>query len=521
MTPGRAPSTSSTRRVIALGAGPLLLFVVAAAVFGTHATQAVTAMAGWTSARVGLFWQGLMAATFVVAVGMSLGPTGRIRLGAAQPDQPFFKWLAVIMCTLLAGGGVFWSAAEPMYHFINPPPLFEDVRAHSHEAATVALAQSFFHWGFLAWAGVGTVAAIALMLFQERTGRPLLPRSLIEPLVGRASAQGLVGDIVDGLSVLAAAAGTIGPIGFLGLQMAYALQALAGVPNNAGSQVSVLVLLVGLATASTMSGLRRGIEWLSQTNVVVAVALGVVVVCLGPGAAVAQTFAQALAIYAVRLPQMSFYRDDPAWLASWTVFYWGWFLGYAPLMALFVARISRGRTVREICIAVAVVAPLVTNLWFAVLGGSGLVYELSTPGSISDALNADGLPAALLAIVSQLPGRALWVPAFLALTFLFLATSVDSMAYAMSMISSQRDHPSPGTRAFWAVLMGVVAALLVVLGEDSIRALQSMIIITAAPVALILVAPLWTAPRALWLHRQAQTEPQWLQQRLARRRPPA
>ncbi len=493
-----AAENASSWRVTALSAGPLLLFVIAAATFGEQATDAVNALAGLTSAGLGLFWQLLMPVTFVLALVLSLGPTGRIRLGGARPEVPYPRWLAVIMCTLLAGGGVFWSAAEPMYHFVNPPPLFGDVAPNSPEAATNALAQSFFHWGFLAWAGVGTVAALALMLFHDRTGRPLLPRSLVEPIVGRKVAEGPLGDAVDGVSVLAAAAGTIGPIGFLGLQMAFALQTEVGVPDTTLSRVLVLAALVGLATASTMSGLRRGIEWLSQLNVGLALALAAVVLLLGPGPAVASRFFASFGVYLSNLPAMTVYRGDPAWLSFWTVFYWGWFLGYGPLMALFVARISRGRTVREICLTVAVVAPLATNAWFAVLGGSGLVYELATPGLVSSALETNGLPAVLLAIVSKVPGEVVWVPGFLTLTFLFLATSVDSMAYAMSMISSQRDLPAPTLRAFWAILMGVVAALLVVLGEDSIKALQAMIVVTAAPVSLVLLAPLWFAPAALF-----------------------
>lgn len=493
-------SSASRWTVTAVSAGPLLVFVVAAAAVGPPATKFVTSTAALASSGFGLFWQLLVAATFVMALVISFGPTGGVRLGGEQPDMPYLKWLSVIMCTLLAGGGVFWSAAEPMFHFQSPPPLFDYVEPSSPDAARVALAQSFFHWGFLAWAGVGTVAAVALMRHQMLTGRPLLPRSLVEPVVGRRLSDGPLGDVVDGVSVLAAAAGTIGPIGFLGLQMAYALEALAGVPDSTVSRVGVLMALVGLATASTVSGLRRGIEWLSQLNVFLAVLLGFVVLALGPGVALVRNFVGAFGLYTVALPAMTFFRGDPSWLSSWTVFYWGWFLGYGPLMALFVARISRGRTVREICLTVAVIAPLVTNVWFSILGGSGLIFELGAPGSVSTALSESGLPAALLAIVAQIPGSFIWIPAFLVLTFLFLATSVDSMAYAMSMISSRSDVPAPALRAFWAVLMGTAAALLVVLGEDSIRALQSMIVVTAVPVSIILLCPLWTSLFASSLH---------------------
>ncbi|MGF1465005.1 MAG: BCCT family transporter [Sandaracinaceae bacterium] len=452
----------------------------------------------WTTRAFGLLWQLLAVATFLVALALAVSPLGAVRLGGrTRPEMPYGRWLAVILCTLLAGGGVFWSAAEPMYHFAEPPPTFPGVTAASAAAVGPAMAQSFLHWGFLAWALVGTLGALGLLVLAER-GVPLTPRALLVGVIGRRAADGPVGSLVDGLSIVAALAGTIGPIGFLGLQLAFAARLLLGAPDGYVTQLGVLVLLVLVATVSAASGIDRGIQLLSRLNVGLALALAGTILAVGPTLAIVRQLGVGMTTYLAALPRLALYRGDLAWLDYWTVFYWGWFLSYGPLMSIFVARISRGRTVREIVLAVAVVAPLLTNLWFGILGGSGVAFELAEPGSISAALDADGLPAALFAIVARLPLRTLLTPAFVVLIFVFLATSADSMAYAASMIVSGRSTPPVWQRVFWCVGMGVVAALLLVMGQGGIEALQSLIVVAAAPVGLLMATCLYTGPRLVW-----------------------
>ena len=484
-----------------LAAGTLGLFALAALVDLDATRASMNAAFAWTTATFGLFWQLLAVATLVVALGLALSPAGRLRLGGRDmPEMPYGRWLAVILCTLLAGGGVFWSAAEPLVHFQTPPPVFRGVAAHSAAAVGPALAQSYLHWGFLAWGLVGTLGALVLLIRQE-DGAALLPRTL---LGGRL--RGPAGSAVDAVSILAALAGTIGPIGFLGLQLAYAAKVLLGAPDGYGTQVAVLGALVALATASAVSGIDRGIQWLSRLNVALALGLTVALLALGRPGFVARALSAGATTYLVELPRLALFRDDPGWLDYWTVFYWGWFLSYGPLMSIFVARISRGRSVREIVLAVAVVAPLLTTLWFTVLGGTGIGLELEAPGSVSGALESDGLPAALLAIVGQLPAASLLTPAFVVLIFVFLATSADSMAYSASIIVSGSATPPRRQRAFWSVAMGVVAAALLATGEDGVKALQSFIVVAAAPVGLLMATCLWSAPRLVWArYRRACT----------------
>lgn len=475
----------------------LVGFVLWAVFDLTTAKAAIEAASGWVGRHFGAFWQVLTLASTVVGWVLAFGPHGGRRLGGSAPEMSTARWIAIILCTLLAGGGVFWSAAEPMFHFQSPPPTFGDVEAESLAAVDVALAQSFLHWGFLAWSVVGTLGAIALMLLQEEKAMPFRPCALLVPWLGARALGGPLASLVDGLAIVATAAGTIGPIGFLGLQLAYAFEVLLGIPNTWASQLVVLSALVGVATLSAVTGIDRGIQWLSRFNVVLALGLGAVILLVGPTAFIVDHFLGGMGLYLGDFVRLATFRADPEWLGSWTVFYWGWFIGYGPLMSLFVARISRGRTVREIILAVGIVAPILTNLWFSTLGGTGLFFELQTPGSVTDALASDGLPAALLAIVEQLPGAGLWIPAFIVLIFVFLATSADSMAYAISMIVTRQETPPALYRAFYAVAMGAVAGALILMGEGSIHALQSFIVVTALPVSLLMATLVFTVPGLL------------------------
>jgi choline-glycine betaine transporter len=192
---------------------------------------------------------------------------------------------------------------------------------------------------------------------------------------------------------------------------------------------------------------------------------------------------------------MASYRADTGWVNGWTVFFWGWFIGYGPLMAMFIARISRGRTIRELIVTLSLVAPLVTYFWFTIVGGSGIAFELTNPGVISGPYGDSGMPAALLAITQQLPWGFLISVLFLVLTTIFVATTGDSMTYTVSMVMTGTDDPPTALRVFWGIMMGVLAAILISIGSGGVSALQSFIVVTAVPVSLILMPSLWNAPR--------------------------
>lgn len=490
-----------------VGAVPLLVFLLLAAVDLKLAQVFTSTGKTIISQHLGCLWQWMVALLFVIAIGLAISPLGSLRLGGkeAQPSLKFFDWCAVLICTLLAGGGVFWSAAEPLYHFQNPAPYFPGVRGSTPEAVDPALAVSFLHWGFLAWALVATTVTISFSIL-ERRGEPLRPRTLLVGVLPHGWVDGPLGDLADGLSVVAAIAGTVGPLGFLSLQLSNAAGQLPWLQDSAGLQSLVVVLLTAVFATSTVSGIQRGIKWLSELNVWLTLGLAAAILLVGPGLWLIQHFLSGMLFYLGNLPQMALatHGDEQAqWLNGWTIFYWGWFLGYAPLMGLFTAGVSRGRSLRELVLAVAILCPLVTNLWFTLLGGAGMALELADAGSISEPLANSGAAAALLAILSQLPLAWLLIPAGLLLVVLFMATSADSMSYAAAMVVSGKSEPSPWLRLFWALMIGTLTLVLLRIGtrlgdSTSIDALQAFIVIAAVPVTPLVLVTLWTAPRLAW-----------------------
>lgn len=439
----------------------------------------------------GQSWQWLMLINFLLALIIAISPYGKLKLGNTDsPDISTFRWLAMIMCTLLAGGGVFWSAAEPIFHFITTPPAYQ--HAADLEPATrvaPALAQSFLHWGFLAWAALGTLSAIILMYAHYQAGLKLRPRALLYPLLGDRLENHWFGSLIDAFSIIAVAAGTIGPIGFLCLQMGSSLEALTGIADSVPVQLTILAVVVAIYSVSAVSGVDKGLQWLSKFNVIGALLLMLTVLILGPTAFIFEQFGNGFASYLVHFNQLALTDGDPQWNQWWTWFFWGWFIGFAPVIAIFVARISSGRSVRELICAVAIGAPIVTNFWFTVLGGTGIYFELMTPGSISDPLAASGLPAVLIATLSQLPGSWFLLPAFMVLSTTFVVTTGDSMAYSIAASVAGDAEPSRAHRLFWAIVMGLVAGVLLQVGESGLKALQSFIVITAVPVSLLLATP--------------------------------
>ncbi|SDY13815.1 BCCT family transporter [Salimicrobium album] len=482
--------------VFGISGGALLLFVIFAIIDINSVTEFVNTGFAWAAKYFGAFWQFLMLATFIVGLYLALSKYGNVKMGNLdEPELGLYKWLSIIMATLLAGGGVFWAAAEPITHFLTVPPSQGDLDAGTREAIAPALAQSFMHWGFLAWAILGTVSAVVMMYGHYQKGMPLKPRTLLYPIFGEKIRTGWFATIVDAFSIIAVAAGTIGPIGFLGTQASYGLQTIFNIPNNFYSQLGVIGAVVLISTISAVTGLYKGIQKLSNFNVRLAIGLIFFVLIFGPGLFIINQYVAGFGHYLQQFLEMSTYRDDRGWLGAWTVFFWGWFIGYGPMMAILVSRISRGRSIRQIILSISVLAPVISAFWFTVLGGSGIHFELENPGVISGPLAEAGNAAAMFAITEQFPLAVIISPLFLILTILFVVTTSDSMSYTIAMAVTGEGDPKPWVRIFWSLLMGTVAAILLIIGNGGVGALQNFIVVTAVPVSFLLLPMIWLAPR--------------------------
>ncbi len=486
------------RLALILSSGFLLLFIFIAFISNDTLANLVNVGFAWSVKVFGAYWQVLLLLTFIISLILAFTRTGSVRMGKLdKPEIKLFVWIAIILCTLLAGGGVFWAAAEPISHYLFTPPLFGEV-TDSFQKASNALAQSFMHWGFLAWAILGGLTALVLMHLHYDKGLPLKPRTLLYPVFGERAIKGPLASIIDACCIIAVAAGTIGPIGFLGLQISYSLNFLFNIPDGFTTQLIVVLIAIVIYTVSAVSGVNRGIQILSRYNVYLASFLLVYIFVFGPTGFIINSYIQGLGNMLQNFIPMSVYRGDEAWLSWWTVFFWGWFLGYGPMMAVFIARISRGRTIRDIVLAICILAPVITMFWFTIVGGTGLFSEINNPGSVSELFNSNGgfnLPGTLIGVVQSLPLSNVIAILFLILTTIFIVTTGDSMTYTISVVIGGTTEPNAAIRVFWGILMGLVAIILLSFKQGGIAALQSFIVITAVPVSLILLPSLWTAPR--------------------------
>ncbi|MGW8526885.1 MULTISPECIES: BCCT family transporter [Nocardiopsidaceae] len=469
----------------------MVVFVTASLASPGAVGAVVDAAFVWSARWFGAYWQLLMLATFVVMTILAFSRYGRVRMGGtSSPEFGRFTWIAMIVTTLLAAGGVFWAAAEPIAHYASPPPQYADL-AGGPEGAAYALAQSFVHWGFIGWAIGGALATLVMMRGVEK-GMPLRPRTLLWPLMGERVRTHWIGAVADISCVIAVIAGTVGPIGFLGLQISYICSRLFGLPDTYPVQALIILGLTAVSAVSVLSGLHKGIQLLSRANVWVALALIAAIVGMASLPFVLDLFVQASVVHAQEFLPMALYGGDEQWLGYWTLFFFGWFLGFGPMMAVFFARISRGRTVRDIYVGATVVPSVVTMGWFTALGGTGIWLEQRSPGTITGPYNEDGLPAAALAILEALPLTGALGVLMVLVALIFLASTLDSMSYAISVSSMHAGEPSGLVRAFWCVGMGLAAVALLLVGDGGIQALQSFIVVTAVPVGLVMLPTLWT-----------------------------
>jgi choline-glycine betaine transporter len=456
----------------------------------------------WTAKYLGSFFQLLLLLTFIIAIGVAVTPAASAKMGNLdEPEMSTFKWVSIIMCTLLAGGGVFFAAGEPVYHFVAQSPPAFGAELGTPAAVQGALAQSFMHWGFLAWAILGSLTSIVLTHAHYTQGKPLQPRTLLYPIFGERVMKGAFGGVVDAVCVIAVVAGTVGPIGFLATQVAYGGNVLFGIPDTYGTQLAIVVVLGCIYVSSALTGIHRGIQFLSRMNVYLALGIAAFIFIFGPTLFLMNAYLQGFGEYLASFTEMATMTSQTApdwWMKWWTVFFFAWFLGYGPLMALFVARISRGRTIRQMIIAVAVAAPIAATIWFTLLGGSGIYYQLSGAIDLKEPLTNFGFDVATLTVAQALPLGGLMAVLILILTTIFVATTGDSMSYTVSMVASGHDKPATSVRAFWGIAMAAMAAILLFMGKGQVSALQQFIVITAIPVSLVILPSLWLGPKSAY-----------------------
>ena len=501
--PSRSRGVGTAPTVFWGSMGLIVAFVLFAVIAPDTAADGIGAVQSRIVDTLGWYYVLLIAVFVAFALAMGFSRFGDIPLGRDDEEAEFGlrSWFAMLFSAGMGIGLVFWGVAEPLNHFAAPRPGFEGGEV---ETARRAMTQTYLHWGIHAWA-IYVVAGLAIAYAVHRKGYPVSIRWALEPLLGDR-VKGRLGDLIDITAVVGTVFGVATSLGFGVAQIAAGLDFTGIVGDGAGSvglQVVLIVLITGIATASVVSGVGRGIKWLSNFNMGLAAVLLVFVLVAGPTIFLLREFVQNFGDYFTNVLGLSFdvsaYRgtDGEAWQASWTTFYWGWWVSWAPFVGVFIARISRGRTVREFVLGVLLVPTLVTFLWVSVLGGTALHRELFGGGGLIDEDGAVGTESSLFTMLDALPGGGIVIGLAILLIVTFFVTSSDSGSLVVDMLASGGDiDPPRWSRIMWAVLEGAVAAALLTVGGGGLGALQTAAIVIALPFSVVMVAMMFATVRA-------------------------
>ncbi|CAL9553987.1 Glycine betaine transporter BetP [Streptomyces sp. enrichment culture] len=503
--PPREPAPETAREdpppdtgMIAIGVTAVLV-VVAWAAIGTDGFSSVSTTAlNWVLGNFG--WLFTLAANLFLAlcVVIAVSRFGRIRLGR-DSDEPEFSNLAWIAMMFSAGMGIglmFYGVGEPLTYYVDPPP-FGDVQGGSGAAERTALEYSFFHWTLHPWAIYG-VAGLALAYVTFRKGRGNRISSVFVPLLGERRANGWPGRVIDLLAVFATVFGTATSLGLGALQVAKGLNLTVGWEDTRELELLVILVLSAAFVVSAFSGLHRGIKWLSSMNVVLAAALMGFVFLLGPTVFILDAIPAGVGAYLQDLLVLSsrtgaFGNKD--WLGTWTIFYWAWWLSWAPFVGTFIARISRGRTIREFLTGVLLVPSGATVVWFCVMGGSAMRLDDTGEADLAGRLE-EGVEASLFGLLEALPLGTVTSVIAMILVMTYFITSADSASLVMGSLTSRGAlHPREWLVVVWGVLMASVAAVLLLAG--GLDGLKTGTILVALPFVLVMLALCWSLVKEL------------------------
>ncbi|AOT62016.1 MULTISPECIES: BCCT family transporter [Streptomyces] len=496
--PGDTRRTSPDPAVVAVGFTVVLVLVLWAWLGDRSFDSASTTALSWVLDNFG--WLFVVAADvfLVLCLVIAFSRFGRIRLGAddARPEFGNLAWIAMMFSAGMGIGLMFYGVGEPLTHYLAPPPA-TGVRAESGEAARTAMEYSFFHWTLTPWAIYG-IAGLALAYAGFRKGRGNRLSAAFVPLIGARRAESWPGRLIDLLAVFATVFGTATSLGLGALQVAEGLDLTTGLTASRTSQLVIIAVLSAAFVLSAFSGLHRGIKWLSTLNIILAATLMVFVFLLGPTVYILDSIPASVGGYLQDLLPMATRTgafSDQAWLGAWTIFYWAWWLSWAPFVGTFIARISHGRTIREFLVGVLLVPSGATVVWFSVMGGSALRLQSTGEADLAGAVE-EGAEASLFAMLDALPLGTITSFVAMVLVMTYFVTSADSASLVMGSLTSRGAlHPPNWLVVGWGVLMASVAAVLLVVG--GLSSLQTATILVALPFVVVMLCLCWALLKEL------------------------
>lgn len=444
----------------------------------------------------GFGWYYLILVTVIVAFSVFLifSPVGSIRLGKADEKPEYSKptWFAMLFSAGMGIGLVFWGTAEPISHFAINPPTAEP---GTDLAIRESMRFTFFHWGVHAWS-VYALVGLCLAYFNFRKDQPGLISATLGPILGKF-AIGRLAMLIDIVAVSATVIGVATTLGFGAAQINGGLAYLFGIPNSFPIQVIIIIIVTALFLMSAWSGLSKGIKYLSNTNMILAVALLVLTFILGPTMFILNMFTDTVGVYIQNLVQMSF-RIAPLdtghreWINGWTIFYWAWWISWSPFVGIFIARVSKGRTIREFMIGVLLLPVIVSFIWFAVFGSTAI--NMQQTGAVD--LTKFATEEVLFAVFGQMPLSAILSGIAVILIGTFFITSADSATFVLGMQTSYGSLTPPNSvKVTWGLILAAMAAILLYSG--GLQALQNALIIAAFPFSIIMILMMMAIYKAL------------------------
>ncbi|ENH97904.1 glycine betaine transporter [Gracilibacillus halophilus YIM-C55.5] len=441
----------------------------------------------WMITNFGWFYMLITAFFVLFVIALAISPYGKLRLGKRddRPEYSWFSWIGMLFAAGIGVGFVFWGVAEPVLYYMDPPFGYTP---GTRESALAGLRYGAYHWSLHPWA-IFSIVGMTLAYVQFRKDRPALISSAFYPMIG-GRVDGPLGKTIDILAVLATCTGVATTFGLSAMQITGGLSHVTAIPNSPWTQLIIIAIVTVLFMMSAARGLDRGIKILSNINLTVAALLLLFVLIVGPTLFIAESFVTTLGGYITNVVPMALTLtpfSESEWLGTNTIFFWAWHISWAPFMGMFIARISKGRTIREFMAGVLIVPSILAIIWFTTFGGTGLYIERFGAGGLAALVNSQ-VEIALFATLSELPLHLITNLLAIVLILIFFITSADSASFVLGSMTSNGDlEPKVSVKLTWGLLIAGAASVLLFSGGGGLHALQTASIIAALPFAIIMI----------------------------------
>ncbi len=486
--------STGKKHVLIISAVITGLFVL----YGIIAPESLSAAASWSfsflTAKFG--WLYLLSVTFFVlfAIGLAVSRYGKIKLGKDddKPEFSNFQWFAMLFGGGMGIGLVFWSVSEPMMHYLSPPMA----DAGTQEAMYEAMRTVFFHWGIHPWA-VYAIGGLALAYFQFRKGLPFLVSSAFQPLLGDRI-NGPIGKTIDILAVFATIFGVATSLGLGAAQIVGGLNYIWGIENSTALTAVTIAIITLIFTVATASGLHKAMQFVANFKVWLSVAFMVFIFIFGGSVFILNIFTNTTGTYFANIIQQSLWMENESFIQGWTVFYWAWWIAWAPFVGQFVARVSKGRSIREFLLSVLLLPAGFGFIWLSIYGGAAFNLDALSGGALQTAIGAD-YTTGLFAMLQQMPLYFITGPLAILLIVVCFVGAADSATYVLAMITSNGDmNPSKRLRTGWGIAQGAVTTILIIAGGTAVLSiLQTVSIVAAFPFMFVMLFMCYSIMKAL------------------------